>query len=310
VEGALFKELLDKGEDNPVVNDEFSRYELKRFVAVYALTIQSIPAFKTNTGQYWRAYQDLRSETLSTPGKGMTPHADKRWDSPAFLREMDDDEQTTALAKLRLATLYAVMYKEVDSWRKDGQNRWRVFEGDRPVDLLMANGMPCPFDLIGLYLGLATHYRLVDRICAIAETELSRARAASQSLTLDTLPIVSKGHEVLIQILSDAGRGTRQDDGSQAWLQQLAVALADEVMAGALKVFGIGNPNTALSEASKALAAICTKVQVNHFTDRQTNILTIVKNRPEQWRKKIDEKMTKVQSGGVSSESVPPVFMG
>jgi hypothetical protein len=310
--GALFQEMLAMGGDNPVVNDEFSRYEIKRFAAVFAISIADISGFQTGNGQYWQAYQEMRSKTLANPGRGMTPHCDKRWDSPACLREMDDKEQDAALNGLHLATLYAIFHEEIDQWRKDGVYRWRYYEGDKPCDLLMFNGKPCEADLIGLYEGLAANFRLVPAICSLAQMAESQARREVKQ-AFSELPLIKLGYAVLDQLLEQAQQGGRMDDRAQRILMSLANSLADEVLACALRFHGSGNPNTAIEAAGLALEAMLVQCQLagqEDLSDSAENIKSLMTGRARVWRNRL-QKLEKLRSElGADAEIEPLVFMG
>jgi hypothetical protein len=312
VNGKLFQELFAQGGDNPVVTKEFSRFDIKRFKGVFAVSIVDLPGFRTGTGEYWRAYQEMRSKTLSTPGRGMTPHTDKRWDSPACLREMDDKEQNAAIRSLELATLYAVFHDEIDQWRKDGVYRWRYYEGDQPRNLQMFNGMPCEADLIGLYEGLAANYRLVPEICTLAQVAENRARREVKR-DFSALPLIQKGGALLDQILDQAQQGGRMGPREERTLTALATSLADEVLACALRFHGMSNPNTAIEAAEAALTGLLGQSKLageEDLSDLAANAKSLIQGRPKVWRTLLQKAELLRGKLGADAELDPLVFMG
>lgn len=305
-----FQQLFQMDGDNPVVDAEFSPFEIKRFAAVFAVSIADIPNFRTGSGNYWRAYQDLRGETLASTDRGLTPHIDKRWDSPAYLREMDDGEQDAALARLRLATLYAVFHEEIEPWQKDGRLCWRYFEGDQAKDLTTSPGVLCDPNFVGLYQGLAAHYRLVADICMLAQLRENEARRKAK--TLVDLPLIKGASKLLDALIVQSLEGGAQEGLLKDVLNDLTDTLADEVLACALRLFGSERPNTAIDAAESALDAIqkeSTALMQEDLPEPASNIKQSLTSRPNQWRRRIalNEQTRATKPGTV----IPPlVFLG
>lgn len=310
--GSIFEELFTMNGDNPVINDEFSPFEIKRFSSVFAISIADIPGFRTGTGQYWKAYQDMRSKTLATPGRGMTPHLDKRWDSPACLREIDDQEQDDALQRLHRATLYAILYEEISHLNKDGVMRWNYYEGDRPCDLLSFNGMPCAPDIVGLFLGLASNYRLVPQLCTQAQmNEHEISLKIGQNIS--KLPIFAKGYRLLDILLTAACSGGRPREDDLMILTSLVNALSDELLACGLRFHGVTNPNTAIDVAENALQSIVDSskaVKAGNMSEHAKNLSILFQGRAKVWRNKLQQADLIRRTKGVNAVTTPIVFLG
>ena len=305
-----FQNLFEMDGSNPVVDDEFSPFEIKRFAVVFAVSIADMPNFKTGSGNYWRAYQELRNQTLTSIDRGMTPHIDKRWDSPAFLREMDDQEQDAALARLRLATLYAVFHQEIESWEKDGRLCWRYFENDQAKDLTLSSGELCQPNFVGLYQGLATHYRLVSDICSLAQLRESEARKKAKELA--GMHLVKKLPALLDQLVSQSLEGGSMEGVGKEIIMQLTDAFADEVLACSIRYYGNDRQRTAIDAAETALTDILqqsSELKKRNLGEPAKNIKQAISLRSKQWRKKLDliEKMRKERP---NAEIDSLVFLG
>jgi hypothetical protein len=305
-----FQQLFEMDGDNPVVDPEFSPFEIKRFAVVFAVSIADIPNFRTGSGNYWRAYQDLRGQTLASTDRGLTTHIDKRWDSPAYLREMDDGEQDAALARLRLATLYAVFHKEIEPWQKDGRLCWRYYEGDQARDLTASPGVPYDPTFAGLYQGLATHYRLVADICLLAQLRENEARRKAK--TMADLPLIKGASTLLDALIEQSLEGGAQEGLQKDVLNDLTGSLADEVLACALRLFGSERPNTAIHAAESALKVIqkgCAPLRQKNLQESASNIKQSLASRPQQWRKRL-ELNEKARATTLSTVADPLVFLG
>jgi len=308
-----FEKLFKMDGDNPVVDQEFSPFEIKRFVVVFAVSIADIPTFKSGTGQYWKAYQDMRSQTLSSTDRGITPHIDKRWDSPAYLREMDDDEQDAALARLSLASLYAVLYEDIEPWEKDGRLIWRYYEDDRPRELTTSTDVSCDSNFFGLYLGLATHYRLVTNIYSQALLRENQARRKVRGVSELTL-IKNAAPILFVPLIEESLEGGAMSGQQSDILTDLVTALADEVLACALRFHGPDNPNTAIQAATQALDTILldcdASLKAKGFeSNAYNNIRQLINRRPKLWQNKQSEYEAK-RAEGSSAVFSPLVFLG
>lgn len=288
------QDLFEVDGDNQVIDEEFSPFEIKRFAVVFAVSIADIPGFKNGSGLYWKAYQALRSETLNSVDRGMTPHIDRRWDSPAYLREIDDDEQMDSLARLRLATLYAVLHEEIELWEQDRRLCWRYYENDQGKPLTLSSGEICQPSLVGLYEGLATHYRLVASICELAQTRETDARRKAK--TLAEMPWVRKASALLDSLVDQSLEGGALEGSGRQIIERLAEALADEVLACSLRFHGVERPTTAIDDAEKALTGILkqsSSLKKRNLAEPARNIQQTIKSRGKRWRSSHDLMLKK-----------------
>jgi hypothetical protein len=278
--GALFEG--DGG--NPVVSDEFSPFEIKRFVARFAMSVNDIPDFKPDSGSYAREYRQMRDQTTADPSRGIPVHIDKRWDSPAFLREIDDAEQDIAAERLRRGVLYGILHDEFVLREHDRQGYWAFVENQQTVPLTLASGKRAPPTLLGLFDGLAMHFRCVDNALRIALDREDRAR--STDATFSSLPLPDAGLKMLRRLVK-FGDST-QDSRSRQLFAALLDAFCDEIACCALRHTGLDQPRTALALAEETSKALRARAARDGKTGCMGAALTALDSRPKLWRKRVD----------------------
>lgn len=278
-----FKNVFEKNGNNAVENSEFSPFEIKRFVASFAIASKDINGFQTGSGAYWKAYQDQLNEELGRPN-ALSCHSDKRWVSPAFLREMNDEQQSEALANLRKAVLYALIQKDVVAWVADRVPCWRYYEGDRAMLLTDTNGQLCAEDLLGLFIGLAANYRLVNQVVnSAAELEQNQRRRIKAWTDLDC---IKQTPAFLLRLLKESGIGGNLDSFGERTIFQLTEELADEILACSLRFHGEQNVNSSTDEATKRVKELAKKVFKGKLSEMGCKIKATFENRPKLWAAK------------------------
>ena len=188
----------------PRADTAFSRHELACVRLTYGLKAADLPAMHDPLGVYRRAYEGRLALSRQIPPKSYTPHLDWRWDSPAYLPEVDDGQQARALYAMRLALLYALMLGEqspIFLGQYDGLAVWlKPGEEGALVPLNGMDGQPVAATLKGLYLGLAADYGWVPLLLKQAlETEQNRGQSGTPLLVMEKLAATLDGRGRLCQ---------------------------------------------------------------------------------------------------------------
>ncbi len=289
---ADFASLFEGGGGNPVVSEEFSPFEIKRFVARFAMSVSDIPDFKLDSGSYAREYRQMRDQTLADPSRGIPVHIDKRWDSPAFLREIDDAEQDIAADRLRRAVLYGILHDEFVLREHDSQGYWAFMENQQSLPLTLSSGKRAPPTLLGLFDGLAMHFRCVDNALRIAFDREDRARSTDDS-TFSSLPLPNAGLKMLRRLVKFGD--SNQDTRSRQLFAALLDAFCDEIACCALRQTGLDHPITAVNLAEKAMKSLRERaaraVPAKERTKSLTAALAALEHRPKLWRKRVDNDL-------------------
>ncbi|MBQ1826872.1 MAG: hypothetical protein II126_02770, partial [Erysipelotrichaceae bacterium] len=150
--------LFAKG-TSAVATDTVSKYEMHFFIALYNLTPDKLAKFACPTttethskdaGLYHNAYTSYGKNIGPDSTKNMviSTHIDKRWDSIAFMPEMDLKYQEQKLMKIHQALVYAMIYGAV-RFRKysnasGGKMVYRYEDSEERIsELIVSNGTLC-----------------------------------------------------------------------------------------------------------------------------------------------------------------------
>jgi hypothetical protein len=221
----------------------YSRYELILMRMTYGLRASDLPSIANEDGIYRQAYEEIIGLSRSSPPMDYTPHLDWRWDSPAFLPELDDAVQRQAMLDLRRAVFYS-MVMSPPIWSRgsyDGQARWERFgNAGEVIPLTGARGETLPATLQGLYEGLAVHFWLVKKILSSANDAEAKGRK-----TPKTLPIIKDLAALLDQLLAIPKEARTPAEGES--LANLLIHSLFEEVRGILER-AYGKPNQARDE--------------------------------------------------------------
>jgi hypothetical protein len=221
----------------------YSKYELSFLRMTYGFSASDLKSMTDPYGVYRKAYETRLAKTRATPPESFTPHLDWRWDSPAFLPEVDDAAQTEAMRDLRRATLYNLLRQTpfyvanddgVDRWEKVGPN------GEREV-LTGKDVVPVAATVEGLYLGLAVNYPLVEKIL-----KQSLSEEAARKRDPDGLPLIKNLGAVLDQLLGMPAHASSQAEG-----EKIAAFMITTLCQEVIDMYGRcgDKPNAARSKA-------------------------------------------------------------
>lgn len=165
MKGYRIDELLNGG----VPTDTISSYEIHFFRALYNLTPDSIDKFACEkiegsknepAGLYHKAYMNY-SKTLgpdSMKDLQISTHIDKRWDSVAFLPELDISFLKRQMTKVHQALIYALVYDVIVyrpvSLEPDSRKKYMYEDPDYNVkDLVTPGGSICTefYDILNAF---------------------------------------------------------------------------------------------------------------------------------------------------------------
>ncbi len=254
------------------VDPAFDRHELVYLNMTYGLMATDLPTLKDALGIYRRAYEDRIALSRETPPKSCTPHLDWRWDSPAYLPEVDDGLQQQAMLDLRRAVIYCLILDTPPVFKgmHDNVGVWQT----NPAPGVFANltgldGKPVEATVKGLYLGLATQYGLVKTILKLAmETEENGHRQSQP------LPIVEK-LTASLDVLLNAFTGKFNLAEGERIRNSLVAALFDEVHSRLYHA--IGMPGTAQQTAEAHIQSALAASSVINKPDVDPGLVSIVR---------------------------------
>ena len=250
VEAALPDSLLANKMPNHRSDTAFSANELLFLRMSYGLCASDFPAMIDPAGVYRQAYDGLISESRQLPPSAITPHLDWRWDSPAFLPEIDDASQVQGIRNIHRAVLYNMaMNKPFYLSDYDGETIWMraLPEGARQA-LSGPDGKTVVGNISGLYSGLATNYIFVTELLQTAETEIRECHGHAEETVL-----VKRARDIFIQLLEER-QSMERVESSNAFFDRMITALFKEVHA--ICKTCIGTPNAARTLATELLTSV------------------------------------------------------
>lgn len=94
------------------------------FQSIYGLRVEKLSKFsaeidgetlKKEAGSYFKAYFDLINQIGPDPATNLviTPHIDKRWNTIAYLPDIDDENQERIVHRINQALVYGLLYKSI-----------------------------------------------------------------------------------------------------------------------------------------------------------------------------------------------------
>lgn len=177
----------------------YPRQELSLVRMTYGISATDLTSMTNPLGVYRKAYEARVSKARAHPPTSYTAHLDWRWDSPAFLPEIDDAAQSQAMRDLRRATCYNLLRESPFSVAdEDGESRWeRVGQSGEREPLTGETEAPVAPTIEGLYTGLAVHYSLVGSILKLC---MDQEEASKRNP--DELPLIKQLGDVLEQLLT------------------------------------------------------------------------------------------------------------
>ena len=254
-EQAWPQEMLNRFAATRRVDEGFSRYKISRVTLLNGLCATDLLSMTGQHATYRTAYDDRLAAARALPPKGITPHLDFRWDSPAFLPELDDRDQERALRDLYRAVILNLA--EVDSgqtpavfpYEVDLRSlwHWSPHRGQQ-TPLAGVDGRSVASTTSGLLEALAVNYGLVLTIARNAAERETRDRAHPE-----TAPLFG----VLGQLVDRLSKVPAEAPTAEAGAAQqaaLLLALFDEVYAVYRRA--LGAPNAARVAAEGVLSGV------------------------------------------------------
>jgi hypothetical protein len=201
---------------------------------------------------YRAAYEERIRRARAQPPLAVTPHLDFRWDSPAFLPELEDEGQARAIrdvyraALLTLADTMDGKVTPVFSMPLDLRKVWAwspvrgVEEAlrDKDQQIALANG----YRLVDV---LAANYWLVRRIVSAADDPSNW-----HGVAMESVPVVKRLGE-LVDAVSRVASETADTRAGAKRQRTLLQTLFDEVYS--VHYRAIGMPDTARQAARQVL---------------------------------------------------------
>ncbi|MGQ0698795.1 MAG: tubulin-like doman-containing protein [Panacagrimonas sp.] len=241
--------LLKDAVGDPRIDGAFARNELVFLRMTYGLLATDLPSMREAHGIYRQAYDNRIRLSRESPPRSSSPHLDWRWDSPAFLPEIDDGQQKQAMRNLRRAVLYTLVMDGCSIFKgsDDGEQVWIRSMGPSSFSSLTDMGnQPVSPTIHGLHLGLAVNYGLVKDVLVLALEKEETLRQQPEQV-----PLVVKLANTLDALLqSTAGAPTRAE--GERLRNQLISTLFNEVH----DIFfrALRKPNSAKRSAEVALS--------------------------------------------------------
>jgi hypothetical protein len=204
----------------------YPKQELTFVRLTYGISATDLSSMTDPHGIYRQSYDMRIASARANPPTSYTPHLDWRWDSPAFLPEVEDEAQRKAMLDLKRATLYNLSRNApYIVANDDGVNRWERIGRDGNRDVLTGtSGRPVAPTVQGLYEGLAVHYARVGEILAIASQQETASKAHPEAL-----PLINSLSPLLDRLMLDPLNARSKADG-EALATSLLRALFLEII--------------------------------------------------------------------------------
>jgi len=254
-EEAWPQSVLNKAAAIRRVDNGFSRYKFSRVALLHGLCAPDLLSMAGLHATYRSAYNGRLAAARALPPTGISPHLDFRWDSPAFLPELDDSDQERALRDLyravilNLANLATTKTAPVFPVEVDMRSlwHWSPHRGQQ-APLPGSAGLSVGSTTSGLLEVLAVNYGLVTEIVRSAAEREVRDRSQP-----DKAPLIGAlGHIVdLLAKVSSEATTAHAGDAQQA---ALLLAVFDEIHGIYLRA--TGGPNQARVAAEGVMAGV------------------------------------------------------
>jgi hypothetical protein len=254
-EQAWPQSVLNKVASARRVADGFSRYKISRVTLLHGLCAPDLLSMAGPHATYRAAYDGRLAAARALPPTGISPHLDFRWDSPAFLPELDDADQEQALrdlyravivtladlASMRPATVFRAEVDMRSLWH------WSPHRGQQ-TPLPGVGGLTVESNTAGLLEVLAVNYGLVTSIVRSASEREARERAQPDSAPL--ISALGQVVDLLIKVPAEAATAQAGDTQQAA----LLLALFDEIHG--IYRRALGAPNQARLAAEGVMAGV------------------------------------------------------
>lgn len=190
---------------SPFVKTGFSKYKITQLNLKYGLLSTDLRTLNIDGGLYRQAYEDRIAESRQIPRKSTSPHLDERWNSPAYLPEIDDNAQIQAIKRIYQACIVNQAYHHdnelqpaVYALTQDMQSLWHWSRGgqqDTPVPSL--DGLYAHATLYNLVDVFSTNFVLVGEILDGEQTRLHQ-----KNLKPEDSPVIKHAKALLASIES------------------------------------------------------------------------------------------------------------
>lgn len=240
----------------------FPRQELTFVRLSYGISAGDLSSMTDPQGIYRQAYEARIKKAWANPPTSFSPHLDWRWDSPAFLPEIDDKAQSKAMLDLRRATCYNLLKKSpYYIGEDDGVKRWERVNKDGIRQVLTGpTGKSTAPTVEGLYLGLGVHYYQVKPILDQYENEVEAGRRDP-----DALPLIVGLGAVFDQLLTVPAHADTKAEGETMATYLIATLCGDVI--DLYKNCG-EKPNTARDRARTKFHEVLEKSEVLQHPDK------------------------------------------
>lgn len=193
-DGNFIKNINTEG--NAVVDERFSSYEVVYLVMYYTLTVDVFNKFAITTtgigeeskGSYFRAYHNLIDNIKKDPEKHITPHLDKRWDSPVHMPDLNKGFAQQQEKNVNRSFILGIVNGALTIHSADGKNIFAYTsktEGTHPIKVHKKTIDASKWSY--LYNALRSNPGIVDSVITNFENQLAKDTA---DINLDVENIV------------------------------------------------------------------------------------------------------------------------
>jgi hypothetical protein len=156
----------------------FTKQEMICYRAVYGLMAQDLGKFAAPSdrspsgGEYFRHYRQRMLDRQA--GSSISPHIDKRWDSPAYLPDLNDSVAEQEKKQVDLAFVHGLALGYLKPFEEDGQQSWRYFDELGGIEDIAVGSKAVGPSLADLHDSLAQLPRITQRIQERAEERIAQ----------------------------------------------------------------------------------------------------------------------------------------
>lgn len=214
-----------------MINNGFSKYEIVRVNLLYGLHASHFTHIAGNDeSEYRRAYREHLAMSCTRPPQLYPPHLDRFWGSPAFLPELDEEEQKRSINDIYRAIIYLLAWQSVDKPRLifartvDQREYWHerlVRHNIQP--LFDENNKMISANIYGLIKVFAANYDLVAKVLASVDEEEDACRNKPKDINL-----LKKLDEVVKALSKLPNEAPNPAIGKQ-FLEAIVIAVVDEI---------------------------------------------------------------------------------
>lgn len=190
---------------NPFVKNGFSKYRITQLNLKQGLISTDLRALNIDGGLYRKAYEERILKSRQIPRQSTSPHLDERWNSPAYLPEIDDAAQIRAIKQIYQACIINQAYHydgklkpTIYPLTKDMRSLWHWSRGgQQDVAIPSVDGHDALATLYNLVDVFAINFVLVGEILNNEQSRMSK-----DNITPEQSPVIRHAVPLITSIES------------------------------------------------------------------------------------------------------------